>query len=130
MFEHRLGMTAALALLGFSLAGCQTAPAPTLDLDNRGGWAEGTSRYCVTGQSRYSQLNAHAGWVETYAEEDYLLLGGHESTVGFWNESDANYTWAISEMRGSSFDYPLTITLGHHALAGGITCVDFPNHKI
>lgn len=117
-----------LALAGATLAGCQTAPAPTLDLDNRGGWAEGTARYCVTGQSQYSQLNAHAGWVETYAKEDYLLLGGHESMVGYWLEADVDHTWAIGELRGYVADHALVTSREQRALVGPITCVapDYP----
>lgn len=116
-----VAITGTLVML-MTMTGCQSTP-PSLDLDRRGGWVEGNTGYCVTGQSQYSQLNAHAGWLETYAEEDYLLLGGHESQVGYWLKADVEHIWAIGELRGYVADHELITSREQHTLAGAITCV-------
>lgn len=109
--------------LAAGLAGCQATPPAAPELDYRGGWAEGTARYCSLGHGQRAFLNAHAGWLENYAREDYLLLGGLESTVGFWAATDVEHTWAVGELRGYMDDHELVTSLEQHAVSGPITCV-------
>lgn len=109
--------------LAAGLAGCQAVPPAPPALDYRGGWSEGTARYCTQGQGQRAYLNAQAGWLEHYAREDHVLLGGMESTVGFWAETDIEYTWDIGELRGYLSDHELLTSHEHHQSLGPITCV-------
>ncbi|MGP9797016.1 hypothetical protein ACT3UJ_06625 [Halomonas sp. 86] len=116
-------LVGAALLAGASLVGCQTVPESAPELDLRDGWVVGTSGYCVLGHGQRSSLKALAGWQENYAEEDYHLLGGLESTVVFWGRADVEHTWAISELHGYITDRELIQSRENSSDHGPVTCV-------
>lgn len=119
---NRVAALTLTGMLALGLGGCQAKVPSEPIQDHRGGWTEGTARYCVEGQGQKAQLLSRAGWLDHYAHEDYLLLGGHDSMVGKWVQGDVTHTWSIGELQGFVDDHELLMSV-EKAPSGPITCV-------